>query len=352
MTKKNPYTISFGKVPSKYLGRTGVVDSIIESFESEEPDEQDFKLTGIRGTGKTVTLTAIERHFDDRKDWVVVDIAPESDMLVKLVAKLYNSKTFITEFIDANLNLSAFGIGIGISKKSPAASIEYALEVLLKELKKRKVRVLVCVDEAHRTPGIISFIQEFQILIRKDLPIFLLAAGLYEDIESLENTDGLTFFLRATKYEMTPLNLLYIREDYEKTLGISFEEAEKAALLTKGYAFAYQSLGKYLWDAPGHHVSDEVLRAFDDVLSEKVYQKIWSELTSKDRWFLQFIVKKETMSAGELLETAKATHSEWSIPRVRLKEKGIIDVRERGMISLKLPRFREFVENRILLESV
>ncbi len=352
MTKKNPYTISFGKVPSKYLGRTGVVDSIIESFESDEPDEQAFKLTGIRGTGKTVTLTAIERHFDDRKDWVVVDIAPESDMLVKLVAKLYNSKTFITEFIDANLNLSAFGIGIGISKKSPAASIEYALEVLLKELKKRKVRVLVCVDEAHRTPGIISFIQEFQILIRKDLPIFLLAAGLYEDIESLENTDGLTFFLRATKYEMTPLNLLYIREDYEKTLGISFEEAEKAALLTKGYAFAYQSLGKYLWDAPGHHVSDEVLRAFDDVLSEKVYQKIWSELTSKDRWFLQFIVKKETMSAGELLETAKATHSEWSIPRVRLKEKGIIDVRERGMISLKLPRFREFVENRILLESI
>ena len=118
MTKKNTYTISFGKVPSKYLGRTGVVDSIIESFESEEPDEQAFKLTGIRGTGKTVTLTAIERHFDDRKDWVIVDIAPESDMLVKLVAKLYNSKTFITEFIDANLNLSAFGIGIGISKKN------------------------------------------------------------------------------------------------------------------------------------------------------------------------------------------------------------------------------------------
>ncbi len=38
------------------------------------------------------------------------------------------------------------------------------------------------------------FIQEFQILIRKNLPIFLLTARLYDDIESIENTDGLTFF--------------------------------------------------------------------------------------------------------------------------------------------------------------
>ena len=47
-----------------------------------------------------------------------------------------------------------------------------------------------------------------------------------EDIESLENADGLTFFLRASKYEMTPLNMTYIRDDYIKTLNVSFEGAE------------------------------------------------------------------------------------------------------------------------------
>lgn len=52
----------------------------------------------------------------------------------------------------------------------------------------------------------IDFIQEFQILIREDLPIYIIAAGLYEDIECLENTDGITFLLRATKYEMQPLH--------------------------------------------------------------------------------------------------------------------------------------------------
>ena len=72
-----------------------------------------------------------------------------------------------------------------------------------------------------------------------------MVAGLYEDIESIENTDGLTFFLRATKFEMTPLNITYIRSDYQNTLGVSYDDAEKMAFITKGYAFAYQVLGKY-----------------------------------------------------------------------------------------------------------
>ncbi len=40
MTGKNPYTISFGKVPTKYLSRRSIVDSIIEEFERDIPDEQ------------------------------------------------------------------------------------------------------------------------------------------------------------------------------------------------------------------------------------------------------------------------------------------------------------------------
>ncbi|MBR3514765.1 MAG: ATP-binding protein, partial [Lachnospiraceae bacterium] len=274
MTGKNPYTISFGKVPTKYLSRRSIVDSIIEEFESDTPDEQIFKLTGIRGTGKTVTLTKIEQHFMEQEGWIVVDLRPDADMDEKLVAELYSSVKTVTEFVDANLNLSAFGIGINLSKKSPVASIDYALETLLKELKKKKLRLLVAIDEAHKTKGLIDFIQEFQIFIRKELPIYVLAAGLYEDIESLENTDGLTFFLRATKYEMTPLNITYIRDDYSKTMDLSFDVAERMAFITKGYAYAYQALGKYMWDSKEKDLSEETLAVFDEVLADKVYKKI------------------------------------------------------------------------------
>ena len=348
MAVKNPYTISFGKIPTKYLSRNFIIDSIAEEFGSDEPDEQIFKLTGIRGTGKTVTLTDIERKFRGDDDWVVIGIRSDSDIISEIVANLYSAVPFLTKFVDANLNLSAFGIGLSISKKSPVASIDYALKVLLQELKKKKKRLLITIDEARKTKGIVDFIQEFQILIRENLPIFAVVAGLYEDIESLENADGLTFFLRATKYEMTPLNITYIRDDYQNTLNVSYEEAEKMAFMTKGYAYAYQTLGKYMWDSKEETMTSEVLRAFDNVLSEKVYKKIWRELTPKDKWFLSFIVKKETMSATELLTLTKKNHSEWSIPRARLAEKGIIDIETRGEIRIKLPRFREFVESQLL----
>lgn len=347
MNKKNPYTISFGKVPAKYLSRASIIDSIIEALESDEPDEQAFKLTGIRGTGKTVTLTSIEKHFAEDKDWVVIGIRSDSDIISELVARLYSSVPVLTKFVDTQLNLSAFGIGLNISKKSPVASIDYALEVLLGQLKKHGKRLLVTIDEARNTKGIIDFIQEFQILIRKDLPLYTVLAGLYQDIESLENTDGLTFFLRATKFEMTPLNITYIRDDYQKTLDISFEEAEKMAFITKGYAFAYQTLGKYMWDSKSKTITPEVLRQFDDVLAQKVYKKIWSELAPTDRWFLKFIVQKDSMTASELLEMTKKSHNEWSIPRSRLTEKGIIDTSTRGVVAIKLPRFKEFIDGQV-----
>nr|WP_297767762.1 ATP-binding protein [uncultured Butyrivibrio sp.] len=347
MAGRNPYTISFGKIPSKYLSRNSIIDSITEELEYDSPDEQVFKLTGIRGTGKTVTLTAIERYFREQDDWIVVDIRSDSEIISEIVAKLYSEIPFITSFVDASLNLSAFGIGLNLSKKSPVASIDYALEALLEHMKKHGKKLLITIDEARKTKSITGFIQEFQILIRKELPIFAILAGLYEDIESLENADGLTFFLRATKYEMKPLNVTYIRDDYKNTLGVSYEEAEKMAFMTKGYAYAYQALGKYMWDYKAKELTDEVLKSFDEILAEKVYKKIWSELAPNDRWFLQFIAKKDSMPVSELLEMTRKSHSEWSIPRARLKEKGIIDVESRGVIKLLLPRFKEFIDTQL-----
>ncbi len=342
---RNPYAISFGRIPTQYISRALLIDNIIDTMESDVVEEQAFKLTGIRGTGKTVTLTAIEKRMRENEDWIVVGLRSNADITEDLIANLYSAVPFITAFMDAELNLSKFGIGLNVSQNSPIASLDYALKRILTEIKKRDKRVLVTIDEARKTSAMVDFIQEFQILIRADLPIYMIASGLYEDIESLENTDGLTFFLRAAKYEMTPLNITLIRNDYERTLGVSREVAEQMAYLTKGYPFAYQALGKYMWDTKEDHISETVLALLDEALAEKVYKKIWSELAPRDKWYLKFIVQKEQMSASELLEVTHKNHNEWSEPRKRLSEKGIIDVKTRGIISVRLPRLKEFVEN-------
>ena len=127
MPNRNPYAISFGRIPTQYISRSLIIDDIIDALNSDVVEEQAFKLTGIRGTGKTVTLTTIEKKIREEDDWIVVDLKSNSDITVDLVANLYTNISFISKFVDVNLNLSAFGIGLNISKKSPAASIDAAL---------------------------------------------------------------------------------------------------------------------------------------------------------------------------------------------------------------------------------
>ncbi|MBE5837059.1 ATP-binding protein [Butyrivibrio sp.] len=341
---KNPFAINFGKVPSQYISRELIIDEIVQEMIDEDTQNNCFMLTGTRGSGKTVTMTEIEQRVLESDNWIVIRLNAERNMLESLAGKLYDSKEFMTKFVDANLNLSKFGIGLNIEQKSPVADIESALEIMLKEIQRKKKKLLVSVDEVSNTPSMREFASSFQIFIREDFPIFLLMAGLYENINDLKNEKNLTFLYRTPQYEMEPLNLTLIADRYSKLFGIDREKAMDMAIITKGYPFAYQALGKYVWEDENHEVSETVLIKFDEALSHYVYTKIWSELSEKDKWFMSFIVQKDVMPVAELLDITKQKKNEFSQYRERLRDKGLIDVSDRGMIKLKLPRFDAFVK--------
>lgn len=343
--KRNPFVLNFGKVPSQYISRELIIDEITQEMFDEDAQNNCFMLTGTRGSGKTVTMTAIEKRVLESEDWIVIRLNVERNMLESLVGKLYDSREFMTKFVDANLNLSKFGIGLNLASKSPVADIESALEIMLREIKKKKKKLLVSVDEVSNTASMREFASSFQIMIREDLPIFLLMAGLYENISNLKNEKNLTFLYRTPQYEMEPLNLTLIASRYSKLFGIKREAAMDMAIITKGYPFAYQAMGKYVWEEANHEVTDMVLAKFDEALSHYVYKKMWSELSEKDRWFMSFIVKKDVMPVSELLELTKQKKNEFSQYRERLRDKGLIDVSGRGIIKLRLPRFDVFVKN-------
>ena len=82
MTLNNPYVARFGRVPSHFIGRDLLIDDIVNELNSNPIQEQAYKLTGIRGTGKTVTLTAIERLLRKDDSWVVVGVRPDGNLLL------------------------------------------------------------------------------------------------------------------------------------------------------------------------------------------------------------------------------------------------------------------------------
>ena len=193
------------------------------------------------------------------------------------------------------------------------------------------------IDEVSNTKSMREFASTYQIMIREELPFYLIMAGLYKNVHDLENEDNLTFLYRTPKLEMKPLNITLIRDRYGKIFDISADKAMEMAIITKGYAFAYQALGKYVWENEAHELSDEVLFYFDEALSHYVYEKIWSELSATDKKYMEYIITKEEIEVSEILKLASCKPNEFSQYRKRLAEKGLIDISHHGKIKFTLP---------------
>ena len=88
-TVDNPYTLQFSYVPPKHIERAVISNEIIENFTKNIPTYRGMFITGVRGSGKTVMLSDIRNKIVQKKDWITVDINPESDLLDSLARALY-----------------------------------------------------------------------------------------------------------------------------------------------------------------------------------------------------------------------------------------------------------------------
>lgn len=270
-----------------------------------------------------------------------MELNPQKDMLLMLAAALSGENQFAQYFKSANINLSFFGFGLTVTGTPPITDIEIALSKMLETLKKHKRKVLVTIDEAVNTKEMRVFTSSFQILIRKDLPIFLLMTGLYENINDLQNEKSLTFLYRAPKIELKPLDFRLITENYQRNLTVTEETAKNVARMTKGYSFAFQILG-YLTYEKGDFDS-EVISKFKQYLNEYAYEKIWNELSGKDKEITYGIAKCESGKIVEIRKFLSLETNQFNPYRRRLIRKGIVDGIRYGYLYFVLPMFNDFV---------
>lgn len=339
----NPFTLDFGIKPEQFISRISQTREIISTFDDANPSRHIFMITGVRGSGKTVLLSSIASTMTEKKNWYVIELNPSRDMLESLAGKIYSIPGMKKHFVKSKLDFSAFGLGISIEDGLGITDIEVALEKMLDEVKTQGKRLLILIDEVAKNNEMTVFSHSFQMFLRKELPVFLLMTGLYENIYELQNEKTLTFLYRAPKLILEPLNAITIANSYEKILGVSEDESIQMAKLTKGYPFAYQVLGYLYWDSKPKEL-DEIMPLYDQHLGEYVYEKIWSELSELDRKVMVSISQKqEKVRIKEVRDNLAMDSGLFSIYRDRLFRKGILDVSEYGYVSTALPRFSEFV---------
>lgn len=342
---KNPFIISFGQEPEISIDRSIELNEIEKTFLSERPTTQVYMITGVRGSGKTVALNKIANKFNEYKDWIVIDLNPTEDILEGLAAKLYDQPLLKKLFINAEINLSAFGIGLSIKNVPPIAHIETAIEKMLNEIKKQNKKVLICIDEAVNNSYMKVFTSSFQLFIRHNLPLYLIMAGLYQNIDALQNEETLTFLYRAPKITLTRLSISAIATTYKDNLDIDENESIKLAKLTNGYPFAYQVLGYLCFDRQTTDLK-KILPSYDQYLEEYVYQKIWAGLTEKEKMIVEAIIKGNNKTQ-DIRKYVGMQPGAFSVYRNRLNKKGIVDVSTYGRVEFTLPRFSNILANYI-----
>ena len=344
MKADNPFTLTFGKTPGEYIPRYEKTQEILDTFSGTNPVSQTYLIEGIRGSGKTVLMTAIAKELASSEKWIVVNLNMTRDLMEDLAVKLSEKcSKLLPDLAKTGFSISVAGFGLGLNAPASVQNYSGVISELLSRLQKKKKRVLITIDEVSNSRTMKEFASEFQIFLREDYPLFLIMTGLYENIYNVQNDPSLTFLLRSPKLSLEPLSIAQITKQYAHIFHMEKEPASYLAGITKGYAFAFQALGMLYYEYRDDLPVDEILSKLDDMLDDFVYRKIWDGLSTTDRQILK-VLSDEPMRVNQVCEKLNMSSSSFSTYRKRLINRGLINGKQHGYVSLALPRFAEVID--------
>ena len=302
---QNPFTTTFSKTPEYTYIHTEKTEEILENFIYDNPSESVYKITGVRGSGKTVILAKVEEELRTNEsryiNGLVFDVNPARDILGQIGAMLVKA-------------------GFGSQDKKTTG-----------------------IDEVSKSEEMVKFASEYGRWLRAGYPVYFVCTGLYENIQELSNVKNLTFFRRAATVKTEPLNMIRMTEMYKSKLDIDSDEAREMAKITKGYAYAFQELGVLCFKKKEDESLEDILPKLKAELFAYSYEKIWEEMTEMDRFLAGLLTDKEEYKREEVLKLMGEKAGSYSMYRDRLIKRGIIKTRQ-GYISLALPYFDEYIK--------
>lgn len=183
---RNPFSLAFGKLPSTYIPRTRQIEAIKDTFLGGDTSNQAYIITGLRGIGKTVLLTEVAKQFSQESDCDVIDLNPNREMLTSLVSKMHSTHTLQQLFSRLGLSVHIPGFSVSHGGKETITDPEEALKSMLTAMQYKGRKLLVTIDEVDNNKDLKAFITTFQMMIRQDLPIYLLMTGMYKNVGSIQ----------------------------------------------------------------------------------------------------------------------------------------------------------------------
>ena len=348
--KNNPFSLDFGGTPYLMIPRHLEAQKIVGAFSAELPPTHIFMIMGARGNGKTVLMSTVKDELLENDEWLHVDLSPESEMLEVLAAGLIqkSKKKFSKKKLDFNLNLKIASIGVSSETDSKYSSVYIDLDNIIEQLMKKKIKILITVDEAVNSKNMRELTTFFQHCLREKYPVFLLMTGLYKNIRALQNNRSQTFLKRAPRIILGTLSIIRIAQKYQEVFSLEPDEADEMAKYTGGYSYAFQILGYLVFESKKNEVSKSILNEYKMILRESSYDKIWEELSPNER-----LVAKTTAEAPDgstvkkIREKLNMSSNEFSTYSDTLEKSGVFASDSAyGTVRFALPYIKEYIQGK------
>lgn len=379
----NPYTPNAGARPAVLVGR----DEHLEAFDvlldrlRAGYTEQSLLITGLRGVGKTVLLTAFEERARSRS-WTTVEAeitknSPFEARMAHLARRALLQMAPRDSWTDrakrAASVLRSFQVTISTDGSITAGLGVEALPGLADsgELADDLTDLMVALGEAAQTHdgGVVFLFDEVQFLspaelealiaaihktVQRQLPITLVGAGLPQ-LPRLAG-EAKSYAERLFKFPrigaLGPDEAARAMTEPARSRGVEYTTDAIDAVLeyTEGYPYFIQEYGKVLWDlteSPPITLQD-VTRARDAVeakLDESFFRVRAERTTELELRYLRAMADlgSEPRQAKEVAAALGRTSEQLGPTRSRLIEKGLLYTPGHGLAAFTVPQFDRFL---------
>ena len=355
----NPFKPTAGAEPPVLVGRRKVLDDFTDGLD-EGPGARGrlMRITGPRGSGKTVLLTELGDIARER-GWEVIDETARMGLCNRIIESSVDQNALDGEFaFDVHLGVADFHAESG---RSNALSLREALTRKTEKLTRQHRGLLITLDEVQDadTEEMRELAAVIQHLIREKMDIAFVFAGLTMGVLDLVNGEALTFLRRALPEELAEIPTDEIASAYRETIsqtGFSIEDdaLESAARATIGYAYLIQLVGYQVWKAGKAHIEQsntithhdvsvgiqEALRDFNNAVHETAVSNLPLHAIE---YLLAMTEDDGVSSTAKIAERLGVEATTLTSYRRMLIQRQVIEPTARGFVQFAIPYLREYL---------
>lgn len=386
---KNPFSPGAGSPPPELAGREPVLEQarILLGRTLAGRSEKSLLLTGLRGVGKTVLLTEIQRlavaagyrtieveaHEDKRLGPLLAPslrrLLYDLDRLAGAGDKVRRGLAVLRGFISAiKLTVGDVDIGLDIEPEKGVADsgdlevdLPNLLVVVAEAAAERKSAIALLIDEVQyfSQKELGALIMAMHKVQQRQLPLVLVGAGLpiLPGLAGESKSYAERLFSFPSIGALAEADARKALQDPALAADVSFDTAALAEIfrMTQGYPYFLQEWGYQAWNlATASPIGlDIVTGATPNVirrLDENFFRVRFDRLTPSEKRFLRAMAElgPGAHRTGDIAAALSVQVNSLGPVRAKLIRKGMIYSPAHGEMAFTVPLFDEFMRRAIL----